>query len=264
MMTSAPVPGDGITPKMQRDQMIMRDMFLQNAFNAGAKIETPDGRVLTPKRRPPPPDEETYADPWSDPALEERLLNGESQEDLPARTYAYDAVDQRTIIDIDIEEIDQKEIVLLYRGNDGKKKEVTVIIPAPRMEVAFSAGRYQTQIAQKYRLMVNTKSDREANRLDDELKVLNQRLVSLLVPNLEPWLMKRLNLRALTEIVNVAQEMVSEAMSSGPSPVTYIRRLYRLVGSPHGETDRGLMQFLREHFADIEETYGGNDAAPKP
>jgi hypothetical protein len=72
-------------------------------------------------------------------------------------------------------------------------------------------------------------------------------------------MLRSMNLRALKEIVSVAEGMVQQSMTATVNPVAYMRYIYRLMQSPHGDNDRGMIRWMREHFADIEAVYGEAD-----
>jgi hypothetical protein len=230
-MTEEGLPMSEEQVQLTEEQERIRNLFLRNAVNAGAKVQMPNGVIIAPRKRVDPQASTSNASPVN-----------------------YDAQDDREVIDLDIENVDEKTIYLRWK-EDGKLVEYALLIPAPHMDVAFMAGRYQFQIEQKYRAMQRTKSKQEAQRLDAELLNLNTELVGLLVPTLTPEILSRLNLRALTEIVNIAQGMVQAAASSQATVQSVVRRYYRLVGRPFGDTEKGMVRWIQEQLRDIDENY---------
>lgn len=223
------------------EQQQAEQLFNQQLLRAGAKVERGDGVVITPR---------THIAPQPDLRI------------LPA--YEPDAQDERIFIDLDIEEVDDRVIYLVQKVRNpatGQKerREIAVEVPAPKMQHAFMIGRYQTLIQKQYARLSNTVNDREAEKINQEVISLNKKLVRLILPNIDDALLMSLNLRALNEIVQVAESMTQEAMSTTTSPLAYVRRIYRMMGEPSGKNDRNMLKWLREHFTDIEEIYGEAD-----
>lgn len=225
--------------QLTEEQERVRNLFLQNAVRAGARVQMPDGVVVQKKRLDLEPVEVGRA----------------------TRIPEVEPEDEREVIDLEIEDIDSKVIYLKFT-RDGRKVEEPLEIPAPHMNVAFMAGRLQYQLDTKYRKMQRTKDRVEAGRLNREVIALNTELVQLLVPTLTDEILDRLNLRALTEIVNIAQGMVEAAASTQNSSQAVVRRAYRLSGRPYGDTERGLAKWVTEQFADIEEDPDREDDDP--
>jgi hypothetical protein len=238
-------------------------LFRSQTIRSGMKYEMPDGNLLVPKGKYITDAQGeagvggTVSAPT--PALAANTVTASSP---PHITYVDPEPlpdDDRIIIDLDIEEVDDQVITLrsYEKHPDGTKHEVltSLIVPAPHMEHAFMIGRYQTQIANLNQKLVKTQDDKVAIQTNEQIISLYKKMVRHIIPTMDDALLRRANLRALNEIVSVSEGMVQNAMSASASPLAYMRRIYRMVGEPHGSHDRGMLKWLKERFQDIEAVY---------
>lgn len=218
-------------------------IFQERALAAGAKVERSDGVILTPRGQ-------RYVTDADAPATPQLRV-------LPP--YTPEPEDERIVIDLDIEEVDDRVIYLRSRVVDpnGQKQvvETPLTIPAPRMEQAFMINRYIALIQKTTKRLESAADDRIAEQINQQMITLQKKLTRLIIPTMTDHQMNTINLRALNEIVSVAASMVQESMSATVQPVVYVRHIYRLMGEPNGSHDRGMLTWLREHFADIEAVY---------
>jgi hypothetical protein len=229
----------GLTPQQQDQLKSAEHAFYQNMMRRGVKVQTKEGLMLTPKEMPP-----------------QEAHTGQTQRFQAPMVDENDPAADRYVIDLDIEEVDAREIDL----RDPRTGEITTIrIPAPKMDAAFMVMRYERQIAQTFDKMAKVTSENEAARYNNMLNDLYIKMVRLMVPDAHPEFLKTLKMRVVRQIVAVGNEMIASSMAmASTTPLTYVRHIYTLIEKPKGDNDRGLLLWLKEHFSDIEEVYGAN------
>lgn len=240
-----------LTAQAAEQQRRAEEDFQARVLAAGKRVQREDGVILTPRHQ------RYVTDADGSPAA----ASQPNQRVLPP--YQPDPEDERIIIDLDIEEVDDREIILVskVRQFDGTKQQVETVVhvPAPRMENAFMISRYQTLIQKANKRLENAADDNIALNVNKDIIALYKKLVKMIVPDIDQNLLATINLRALNEVVSVAESMVQQSMSASVNPISYMRYIYRLMQSPNGDNDRGMMKWMREHFKDIEEVYGDAD-----
>jgi hypothetical protein len=268
-MDTVPVPEntDEQAFRISAEQRKAEAQFRAQTLRAGMRYEMPDGNLLIPKGTYVTDAQggagaagasgtvQTASSPTPAPVAAPPRVTYVDPEPLPE--------DEQVIIDLDIEEVDDKPIILrsYEKQPDGTKREVrtTLIVPAPHMQHAFMIGRYQTRIQALNQKLGKTEDDRVALQINDQIITLYKKMVHHIIPTMDDAILSKMNLRTLNEIVSVSEAMVQSAMSASASPLAYMRRIYRMVGEPHGSHDRGLLKWLKERFGEIEAIYAETD-----